>query len=32
MGLHLGMKIDDDVLKQIAQSKKQKETEVDIDG
>ena len=32
MGLHLGMKIDDDVLKQIAQSKKQKETEVDIEG
>jgi len=32
MGLHLGMKIDDDVLKQIAQSKKQKETEVDLEG
>ena len=32
MGLHLGMKIDDDVLKQIAQSKKQKENEVDIEG
>ena len=30
MGLHLGMKLEEDVLKQITQAKKQKEVEVDV--
>jgi len=32
MSLHLGMKLDEDVLKQITQVRKQKEVEVDVDG
>ena len=31
MGLHLGMKLDEDIMKQIAQARKQKETVVDVD-
>ena len=32
MGLHLGVKLEEDALKQITQARKQKDEEVDIDS